>query len=119
MTERMTMAEALAEKSKRPNKYGAVKTVVDGITFDSKAEAKRWQQLKVMEQAGEIHSIVRQPVFPLYVNGNLVCKYVADFKYLQRSGGLVVEDVKGVRTAVYILKRKLVKAIYGIDILEI
>jgi hypothetical protein len=111
--------------SKRPHKYRAVPTVIDGIRFASKKEAARYCDLKLLEKAGEIRELELQPRFPLYVckrqNGELhkVCDYVADFRYRQGPRGiLVIEDVKGMRTPTYRLKRKMVEAQYGFEILE-
>ena len=107
---------------KRKNKYGNVKTVVDGITFDSKLEARRWRQLKFMEFAGEISNLERQVVFPLVINDVKVASMRPDFVYSNKSGVKVIEDAKSVITAknpVYRLKKKLIKAIYDIDIIEI
>lgn len=102
----------------RAPKYGNRKTVVDGITFDSAKEAKRYGELKVLQRAGEITSLELQPRFPIVINGVKVCTYVADFGYVDQIGSPVVEDVKGMKTREYILKRKLMKAVYGIEILE-
>lgn len=99
------------------SKYGAKKTVVDGITFASKAEARRYTQLKMMEQAGAIKALELQPAYELVVNGQLICKYVADFQY-HENRQLVVEDVKGFKTPEYKLKKKLLLALYGIEIRE-
>jgi hypothetical protein len=99
------------------SKYGAVKTVVDGITFDSKKEAARYQELKLLK----VEALVLQPEYELRVNGELICKYRADFRYMDKKNGLwipVIEDCKGVKTAVYRLKKKLMLACYGIHILE-
>jgi hypothetical protein len=111
--------------SKRPHKYRAVPTVIDGIRFASKKEAARYCDLKLLEKAGEIRELELQPRFPLYVckrqNGELhkVCDYVADFRYRQGPRGiLVIEDVKGMRTPTYRLKRKMVEAQYGFEIME-
>jgi len=103
------------------NKYNARKTVVDGVTFDSAKESRRYSELKLLEKAGVIHSLTLQPRFDLIVNGTKCGFYKADFKYVENSRE-VVEDVKSPMTAklpVYRLKKKLVKAIYGIDIVEI
>jgi hypothetical protein len=103
-------------------KYRNVPTVVDGIRFASKKEAKRYGELKLMEKGGEIYDLEGQPVYPLFVSGHKVGKYVGDFRYTRRIDGEVdeiIEDVKGVKTPVYRLKKKLVKAIYGIDITEV
>lgn len=101
----------------RKNKYSAIKTEVDGIKFDSKAEARRYQNLRLLEKAGEISELSLQPRYDLVVNGKKCGFYKADFKYIE-NGKEVVEDVKGITTTVYKLKKKLVKAIYGIDIYE-
>ena len=100
-------------------KYRAIRTEVDGHVFASKAEARRYQELKLMERAGLIEALRLQPRYPLHVNGRLICTYVADFAYTDlEHGEAVVEDVKGVRTPVYNLKKKLMKALYQIDITE-
>ena len=99
------------------NKYRAVKTIVDGITFDSKAEARRYGNLKILERAGTIDSLELQPRYDLVVNGSKCGFYKADFRY-NEDGRQVVEDVKGMKTPVYNLKKKLIKAIYGIEIYE-
>jgi hypothetical protein len=99
------------------NKFHAVKVKLDGCTFDSKAEAARYQQLKLLERSGDIIDLSIHPVYHLSVNGVKIGKYIADFSYFE-NGKFIVEDVKGVKTAVYRLKKKLVKALYGFDILE-
>lgn len=100
------------------NKYGARKTTIDGLTFDSKAESRRWRELQMLEKAGEIRDLGRQTAFDLTVNGVKVCKYVADFCYWENDA-YVVEDVKGVKTAAYVIKRKLMLACHNIAIKEI
>lgn len=120
------------------SKYRNIKTVVDGITFDSKKEAKRYQELKLMEKAGEIENLEYQKIYDLVIKdmhpegqmrGDVmvsICKYKADFSYsIPFSPGVwgkdVVEDVKSEITRklpAYRIKKKLMKAIYGIDILE-
>jgi len=104
------------------NKYNARKTMVDGVTFDSAKESRRYSELKLLEKAGVIHSLTLQPRFDLIVNGTKCGFYKADFKYVENSRE-VVEDVKGLKRggayAIFRLKKKLVKAIYGIDIVEI
>jgi len=93
-------------------KYGNRKTVVDGIKFDSQAEANRYCELKLLEKAGEINNLVLQPKFVLlsgYKKDGINVRpmyYIADFTY-QAKNGQVVEDVKGVQTAVFKLKKKL------------
>ena len=102
----------------KANKYRAVKTKVDGLTFDSKAEAKRYGELLLLRSAGEIFALAVHPKYELTVNGVKVGTYVADFAYMA-SDRLIVEDVKGVKTAVYRLKKKLMKAIHNIEITEV
>ncbi len=105
--------------ARRGNKYRNVKTVVDGITFDSKAEARRYGELKLLEEAGEIHNLTLQPVFKCVIDRKKVCQYRADFAYYTPERR-VVEDVKGYKTAVYKLKKRLVEALYpGVTITEI
>jgi len=92
----------------KPNKYRAVKTTIDGITFDSKKEAGRYVDLSNLQKAGYITNLRLQPEFPLMVNGTKIGKYVADFSYL-RNGVRVIEDVKSkaTMTPVYRLKKKI------------
>lgn|ERR1700734_2196951 len=109
-----------ARPPKKRSKYGAVKTECDGVTFDSKKEAKRYNELKLLLLAGEIEHLQRQPAFPITVNGVKVGTYKADFSYMEK-GELVIEDVKSepTKTAVYRLKKKLVEAMYGVRITEV
>ncbi len=102
---------------KQPRVRGAQRTTVDGETFHSKREARRYQDLRLLERAGEITNLQRQVRFPIKINGELVTTYVSDFTY-EQDGKVVVEDSKGWRTDMYKLKKILVKASYGIDILE-
>ena len=104
------------------NKYHAIKTEVDGIKFDSKKEAARYQELKILEMAGIISSLEIQKKFELKVNGFKVCDYYADFFYYDNENETrVVEDVKSkaTRTPVYRLKKKLMFACLGIEIVEV
>ena len=102
------------------HKYNAKKTAVDGITFDSKKEAMRYKELKELQRVGKIDRLELQPRFTLMdgfrYEGKAVRKieYVADFLYRDLSTlELVVEDVKGVKTDVYKLKKKLFLKHYG------
>ena len=99
------------------NKYRAIKTVVDDITFDSKKEARRYVQLKLLVKAGVVTKLELQPRYDLIINTVKCGFYKADFRYFE-NGREVVEDVKGMKTPVYNLKKKLIKAIYGIEIFE-
>ncbi len=103
---------------RRRSKYGNRKTTVDGITFDSVKEAARYSTLRLLERAGEITDLELQPTYVLDVNGHPVCRYRADFRYREK-GRLVVEDVKGFKTEEYRLKARLMKAIHGIEVVEV
>jgi len=102
-------------------KYNAKKVELDGVIFDSQSEAKHyWHTLKPRAEAGEITNLQMQPVFRCEINGKLICKYIADFQYIEwtipdqtdRRGYKVVEDVKGFKTPIYNLKKKLVHALF-------
>lgn len=101
------------------SKYRARKTTIDGITFDSAGEARRYQELKLLERAGEIRGLTRQVNYPIYVNGWHICDYNADFRYCSRDGLTeTIEDFKGYRTPEYRLKRKLMRAVHAVEIHE-
>ena len=123
------------------SKYGNRKTVVDGITFDSKKEANRFRELQLLERAGKITALQRQVKYVLiptqrefsneiykkgahqghFKPGQVLekeCSYIADFAYIQ-DGAYVVEDTKGVRTEAYKIKWKLMLERYGIQIKEV
>lgn len=105
------------------SKYNAKKTVVDGIEFDSAREAKRYTELRGMGEAGEIQGLRLQVPFELLPS--FECdgvkyrgmRYVADFVYC-RDGKQIVEDCKGVKTAEYRLKKKLMAYINHVNIEE-
>jgi hypothetical protein len=98
-------------------KYHAIKTTLDGYTFDSKAEASRYLQLKTLEQNGDIDSLIIHPLFPMVHNEKKICTYEADFSYYDGEKH-IIEDVKGFKTAMYRLKKKMMKIFYDIEILE-
>lgn len=102
-------------------KYGNVRTVVDCISFASKREATRWQELLLMQRAGAIRDLERQVRFPLKVKDEPICTYVADFQYLERVAPAkyrrVVEDSKGFATPEFKIKAALMKACLGIEVL--
>ena len=99
------------------SKYGAKKAVVDGIKFDSMAEAARYGVLKVIQAAGLISDLRLQVSYLITVNDKKICRYIADFVYIE-NGKEVVEDVKGMKTPVYSLKKKLMEAVFGVVIFE-
>ena len=110
---------AIAGKAKG-NKYGAKRVEIDGHVFDSKAEARRYEELRTMEIIGYIRDLVLQPRYPLVVNGYRVATYVADFEYYDKEKDMTItEDVKGVKTPAYKLKKKLVWALHGVEIVEV
>jgi hypothetical protein len=127
----------------KAHKYRAKRTEVDGIKFASQKEARRYQELKLLERAGDIRNLKLQPRYalcPLVIERadvrdvNLgtasvrrcpVSNYVADFEYEQSDRGyggvkwtLVVEDSKGMKTDVYRLKKRWFEAQYGVAIRE-
>ena len=106
-------------------KYHNTKVFVDGHTFDSKKEAKRYYELRLLEKAGEISDLQLQVKFVLIpsqrIDGKLVereCAYKADFVY-QENGKTIIEDTKGFKTKDYVIKRKLMLFIHGIRIKEV
>lgn len=109
------------------NKYGNRKIECNGMKFDSLKEYRRWGALRLLEEEGEILNLRRQVKFVLIpaqrIDGKVVereCSYYADFVYTDRiTNQTICEDVKGVRTKDYIIKRKLMLQKYGIRIKEI
>lgn len=120
-------------------KYHSKKTVIDGITFDSRKEAERYSELKLLERCGAISNLELQKVYELIPaqyeyyerygkNGNRIkdgkrciersCVYKADFVYIE-NGKTVVEDAKGFKTEEYKIKKKLMLYIHGIKIKEV
>lgn len=112
------------------NKYHAQKVYLDGIAFDSRKEAKRWAELKLLEKAGIISDLARQVRFELIPaqrneNNKVIERktdYIADFVYTQ-DGQRVVEDVKGYKGSIayqlFVIKRKLMLYNYGIKVKEV
>lgn len=106
-------------------KYGNRITVLDGITFASKLEAKRYGELRMLERAGWISDLQLQPKFELIPSqrnadgrAERPVTYVGDFSYIE-GGRRVVEDAKGMRTKDYIIKRKLLLRVHGITVREV
>lgn len=121
MTREQLINQAFGGNAKgKPSKYGNVKTTVDGMLFDSKREAARYKELQLMVRAKEISNLTCQVTMPINHNDQHICNYIADFRYYDnRKKMLVYEDSKGMRTAIYRLKKKLVRAFYGIEISEV
>ena len=113
------------------NKYHAKKVVIQGETFDSLAEARRWRDLTWLERGGVIKGLTRQVKYNLIPNqydenGKLLERgvtYIADFVYQDEHGQLVVEDVKGYKKGpaynIFSIKRKLMLQVYGIRVREV
>lgn len=119
---RVALAKSMVSRRKRKNKYGAMRTIVDGLKFDSRGECDRWLQLKLLERAGEICGLRRQVKFPLYAwtpsGKEQIGTYAADFQYRDmRTNREVTEDFKGCITAEFRRTQKLMRANYGIEIL--
>ncbi len=102
------------------SKYGSKKTIVDNIKFDSKWESERYGQLKAMQRGGVVTDLELQVPYNIIINDVKICKYIADFKYKQEDihGKIeeIVEDAKGFETPEFKLKKKLMKAVFNIDI---
>ena len=117
---RQVEAQLGAARPARPKrrKYGNQPVYVDGRRFDSKAEARRYEELFRLHAAGEILWFCLQPVFRL--PGGI--EYRPDFIVCRKDGEVVVEDVKGGKATVtkeYRLKKRLMKGRYGIEIAEV
>ncbi len=107
------------------NKYKNVKTVVDGITFDSRHEADRYRELSFLLKTGEIEDLQLQVKYELQPHfrhkGKMIraINYIADFTYRdKRTGEFIVEDAKGLRTDEYKLKKKMMLYVHGIELKE-
>lgn len=116
--------KVLAAVSTRKGKYNAKGEHVDGHWFASGAEAKRYLQLVAMAEQEKISRLELQPSYQIMVKGKHIANYRADFRYAVLTdsgsiGGIVVEDVKGMVTDVYTMKKKLVEALYELEINEI
>ena len=104
----------------KKSKYRAKPTIVDGIRFASKKEARRYSELVLLQKSGKITDLKLQVRIPCVVNLEKVCVYVCDFWYIDRATHKeVIEDCKGFLTPIYKLKRKLVHACTGITITEV
>lgn len=109
-----------------PMKYNNTKKTVDGITFDSILEARRYTVLKSRLEAGTISDLRLQPHYTIMdgykdLSGTYIrpVQYIADFSYINADGKRIVEDTKGVRTEAYVIKRKLVRDRFGVEVTEI
>ena len=110
---------------KRDNKFGARKTVVGDLNFDSKREAKRWGELRVLERAGKITALERQITFVLAPSVKIegekkarpALRFKADFRYFSLAHGVfVIEDSKGFADTAFRIRQHLMKSVHGIDV---
>ncbi|WP_426126291.1 DUF1064 domain-containing protein [Pararhizobium sp. PWRC1-1] len=109
--------QLLSQKKKPTNKFNAKRVLLDGICFDSKAEATYYAALKLREKANEVTDIEVQRWYDLIVNGVLVARYRADFVFFDRiCCARRIVDTKGVVTRDFRVKQKLMKACFGIDV---
>lgn len=109
----------------KPSKYRSRKVVQNGIQFDSAKEARRWAILEQWAKIGAITDLRRQVAFELIPKqrradgkAERACSYVADFSYVE-NGQTITEDVKGMKTREYVIKRKLMLHVHGIHIKEV
>lgn len=106
-------------QSQHKSKYRNKRTLYNGRLFASKKEAERAIELDLLVRSGIVKEWEAQPRFPMEHNGVKICSYVGDFRVIYPDGRIEIEDVKGMKTPMYNLKKKLVRAFYGIDIKEI
>jgi ferredoxin-fold anticodon binding domain-containing protein len=121
----MTVEEVLSynEAHATPRKYRNVKATIDGIVFDSKAEARRWGELTLMQRAGDISDLKRQvpfvlsPAVKLGTRMKPALKLIVDFQYFdEHAGKTILEDTKGVVTEAFRIKLHLLKDKYGMEV---
>ena len=98
-------------------KYNNVKCTYNGFKFDSIGERNRYKTLELLQLAGEISELKTQVKFPIVINNVKICSYIADYTYNDKQGNYIVEDFKGVQTSIFKLKKKLMLAIHGIEVL--
>lgn len=115
--------DALAPRT-RPvrRKFHNVPVEIDGYRFDSTSEGNRYVELRLLERAGDIRQLEIHPRFPLVIHEQDCGVYIADFCYLTAAGERVIEDVKSPATRklpVYRLKKRMVWAVYGLEIREV
>lgn len=119
----------ILQQTQKPSKYKSCKTIIDGVTFASAKEARRYSMLRTLEKAGKIRELVLQPKYELQPGFKLgetsirPIHYVADFTYIDANTDMrVIEDVKAseyFKTDVYKLKRKLFMWVYKMQITEV
>ena len=101
------------------SKYKAKPITIDGIRFASQKEGRRYQELRILERAGEIKNLELQPRYDITINGIYCGHYKADFRFFSKKG-VEVWDVKGLPTPLYKFKKRIVEALYpGVKIQEV
>lgn len=120
---RVVAERELDQATPKVSKHRNKKCVIDSLTFDSLKEGRRYVALKHMQMSGQIFGLEVQYELPCFVKGQTICVYRCDFRYRTAASvdsGYTYEDVKGrkMRDAVFVIKRKLVSALYDITILE-
>lgn len=119
----LTLADALKRTWEKPGKYGNRRTEYNGRMFDSALEARTAKEFDLLKRAKDpkerVTDVQYQVRYNMVVNKQKICAYVADFVVTYADGRKEVVDAKGVLTDVYKLKRKLMKALHGIDIVEV
>ena len=105
------------------NKYKAVRTLVDGVLFDSKKEAAHYQNLRAMERCGVISGLECHKRYTLEVKGTKICDFEPDFVFMYAGGEKSAHDVKGLRKGsayqLFRIKARLFEALYGVRVIEV
>lgn len=110
--------QIVVAKQCKKSKYNSTIIEYDGVKFHSIKECNRYKELQLLLKYNHITELKLQVPFELIVNGKLIEKYIADFTYIDDKGNYIVEDTKGFRTRDYKRKKKWIKNIYKIEILE-
>lgn len=106
------------QERRKKSKYNNQKLEIDGHLFDSKKEARRYIELRIMLTAGIIQNLLLQVPYELNEGGSHSLKYISDFEY-DKEGRHIVEDAKGYKTKIYLKKKRLMEKVHGIKIVEI
>ena len=111
------MTLTISGKKPWKSKYKAQPVIREGVRFASKKEFSRYLELKLLERGGHLRNLELQPRFDITINGKYCGFYKADFAYFANKKR-VIEDVKGMKTPVYNLKKKIIEAMYNVEIVE-
>lgn len=117
-----TPAEIQEHFRRKANKYGSKKTIYNGVKYDSAKEASFAEKLDLLFKAKEVIYWQRQVTYDLVVNGSKICSYRLDFKVMMKNGEFEYWDIKGCKTGsayqMFLLKKKLMAACHGIEVIE-